>query len=213
MKRPPKSTPALVRASGLSSELTAARATIEATEAALAARFHEVRRQGLRTLVEVSVECGRVLLEARVALRGRYRLWLKEQLRLERSTAANYISIATLARAAPALVERHKDLGVSKLYQVARLEPDARDEVLGTPDIATMNDRQFQKVVSPHRKRTRKVTGAMRAHGMRERVKSFSARLAGWRPGRIAEAEARKELRDDLRALRGLIDDVMKRLA
>src|SRR4051812_48734485 len=97
---------------------------------ALAARFHEARRQALRTLVDMTVEAGQVLLEAQRRLGPSYARWLRERLHLEPSTARNYVSMARLAAESPWAVERYKQLGASKLYQVARLPAESRRAVL-----------------------------------------------------------------------------------
>lgn len=188
--------------------------SIDSPEAvALAARFHEVRRQGMRGLVELAVELGQILIEAHRRLGRAYRPWLREQLGLEPSTAQNYVAMGRMALDAPALVERHKDLGASKLYQVARLEPPARQAILATPGIAALNDREFKKVVDPHRTRRRKVTPAMRAYGMREKLRSYAKAIGAFKPGRLASAaEARDSLRADAEALRAAVDALLERI-
>lgn len=181
--------------------------------AALAARFHEARRQGARTLVELAVELGQILLEGQRSLDLAFRPWLRERLGLELSTAHNYMAMGRLAREAPAMLERHKDLGASKLYQVARLEAPGRHAVLSTPGIAQLTDRDFKRVVDPHRPRRRKVTPAMRAHGLREKLKSYTTAIGAFKPGKLAGAEAmRAGLLADAKALRKVVDGLIERI-
>lgn len=177
----------------------------------LAARFHEIRREGLRSLVDLSVQLGRVLIEARQELRGSYHRWARERLGLPSSTTLNYMAMGRLAIEAPALVERHKELGASKLTQVARLAPDARHKVLAIAGIAALNDREFKLVVAPFRKRQRKVTGAMRAHGFHEKLRAYTVAVGAWKAGHL-EDKSRAKVRASLRALRAAVDEQLRSL-
>lgn len=179
---------------------------------ALAGRFQELRREGMRTLVDLAVSLGQILIEAKRALKGSYHVWLRERLGLEQSTARNYVAMGQLAREAPAVVERHKELGAAKLYQVARLLPEARHEVLARRDLPQLNDRQFHAVVAPHRTRSRKVTGNMRAHGLRLKIQSYTRTITAARPGRITDDETLAALKRDLAALQGAVETLAARL-
>jgi hypothetical protein len=167
----------------------------------LAERFHDLRRQGFRSLVDLSVELGRLLIDARERLRGTYNRWLRERLGVELTTAANYVALARLATESPATVERFKELGTAKLYRVARLPPEARKLVLHNPNVSGMNDRDFATLTRPHLKRTRRVTGTMRAHGMRQKLEAVAETLATMPVPRGIDEELREELRGQLREL------------
>ncbi|MSP63694.1 MAG: hypothetical protein EXR72_25780 [Myxococcales bacterium] len=112
----------------------------EPEAAALTGRFLELRRQGVRALVDMAVELGGILLEGRRALQGSYHRWLSERLGIERTTAANYVALAQLGRDSPALIERFRQLGAAKLYRVARLSLEGRHAVLKTASLDEMND-------------------------------------------------------------------------
>lgn len=178
---------------------------------ALTARFHELRRQTTRHLVDASKELGQILDQARQTLRGHYQRWVAERLHVEPSTAANYIGLARLAKDSPALIERHQELGVSKLYMLARLAPEPRAEILRTPDLQGMTDSEFHALTARHRaKPARKVTGNMRAQGMLNKLIAMDAALAGMTAPRVTDdgkrAEVRKRLLDIARAARALAD-------
>src|SRR5262245_39727625 len=106
---------------------------------ALTARFLEVRTQVVRQLVEAGVEMGQILEEGRKRFGGYYAEWVTERLGLVVTTAANYVALYRLARHSPALVERHRELGVAKLYKLARVSTERRDELLRTPGLLQMN--------------------------------------------------------------------------
>lgn len=179
---------------------------------ALATRFEELRRQGLRTLVDLAVELGELLLAARPLLHRSFGTWTRERLGLEHSTAGNYVAMALMARQSPQVIERHKELGVSKLYQLARLPAPARQELLRRPDLGSKTDRELKRLVDPYRERTRKVTGNMRAHGLRQKLASYTAALKTARLGRLTDDDLREALREDLRTLRRVVDEALDRL-
>src|SRR5262249_51070675 len=132
----------------------------------------------VRFVVDRSIAAGRVLLKGAQILRGSraFRRWLTE-LGVSPATAQNYIKIAELDRHSPGLVERWKILGPAKLYRVARLNPEARQDVLKTPHLIEMTDGEFAQLSAPFRTRTRRVTGNMRGHGMTESVRGMAVRL------------------------------------
>jgi len=146
----------------------------------LAARFKQVREEGAEQLVDLAAALGAILHEARVHLRGQYHRWLDERLGLDRGTARNYSALAALARESPAIITRHKRLGVTKLYTLARMAPASRHQLLREPRLADMGDREFRALTSPLLLRTRKVTGNMRGHGLRMKVRAmYEALTAG----------------------------------
>lgn len=180
--------------------------------AALADRFLELRRQGARTLVDLAVELGQILDAAREKVGRRFGAWARERLGLERGTADNYLSMARLAREQPQIIERYKELGASKLYQVARLPAANRLTVLRTPGVSALTDAEWKKVVEPHRVVRRKVTGNMRAHGLRQKVTSFHEEIRKAHTGAIGDPAMKAGLKDDLKALRRAIDDYLTKI-
>ncbi len=71
-------------------------------------------------------------------------------------------------------------LGVTKLYTLARMAPASRHQLLREPRLADMGDREFRALTSPLLLRTRKVTGNMRGHGLRMKVRAmYEALTAG----------------------------------
>ena len=133
---------------------------------ALAARFQELQQQTFRDLVEAAVELGGILLQARPLAAGSFGAWL-EEVGVSHASAMNYMGMATLAKHQPQLIERWKELGPTKLYQVARLPAEAQKDVLQTKkrdEILQMNDREFAALVEPHLpKSTVPVTPARKA--------------------------------------------------
>jgi hypothetical protein len=117
---------------------------------------------------------------------------------VDRATAANYAALARLASEAPGIVQHQKELGASKLYRVARVPAAARRRLLRTPRLAEMSDAEFAALTAPLVPRRRKVSGNMKAHGLRMRVRAFSDRLRAFRPGPIDDPDMRAALREDL---------------
>ncbi|MSP61470.1 MAG: hypothetical protein EXR72_14210 [Myxococcales bacterium] len=104
--------------------------------ATLAGRFQEVQVQMVRLAVEAAAECGQILLEGRAVAKRHYQQWVREVLQIDPGTASNYVAVAHLARDAPAFLERHRELGLAKIYKLARVAPDARNQLLKRHDIA-----------------------------------------------------------------------------
>jgi hypothetical protein len=161
-------------------------------------RFLELKQQAFRDLVDTAVELGEILVEARKALWGNYRRWIRERLQIDRSTADNYSALARLARESPAVIQRWKELGPSKLYQIARLPAPGRRAVLRLPRLQERTDREFSELVRPHRVLRRKVTGNMRAHGLRMKVEAWIRTLDGERLPRVENGALRVRLRQRL---------------
>lgn len=177
---------------------------------ALVARFLELRRQTARHLVDASTGLGEILDDARRILRGHYQRWLAERLGVEPRTAGNYVALARLARDSPALVERHRELGVAKLYQLARIAPEPRAEILRTPDLQRLTDVEFHALTARHRKPARKVTGNMRAQGILNKLTAMDAELSRLTAPRVTDddkrAQVRRRLLDLARTARALAE-------
>ena len=112
-----------------------------------------------------------------------------------------------------ALIERHKDLGVSRLYRIARLPPDARAALLATPGLARLTDGEFAHLVADTEPApARLVTGNMRGHGLRVKAQAMTQKLRGQRAPQIADADMRLAVKKDLlelsRAARELADKI-----
>jgi hypothetical protein len=167
----------------------------------LTERFLELRREIFRNLVDRAVELGELLLEARPLLRGQYQRWLRERLGVDGGTAENYLRLARLARDSPGVLQRWKELGVSKLYRIARLPAPARKKVLRLDRLAAMSDREFSEATSDYLPPLRKVSDNMRAHGLRMRLRAFTGVVAATRALEITDDRLRAGLRADLAAL------------
>lgn len=179
---------------------------------ALTERFHELRRQGARTIVDLSIELGAILEEGRKVLAGSFHRWLRERIGIEPQTARNYLALARMARESPGVIERWKELGASKLYRVARLPRDGQRAVLRAPRLAEMTDREFKDVTAPFLVQERKVTGNMRAHGLRMKLQSFRRDLAAARISGIQDDTIRDGLREDLESLGRTVETLLGRL-
>lgn len=164
----------------------------------LTARFVEVRATWFRDTVDAVVQMGEILREARERLPRVYTRWVEERLHLDRSTAQNYVRLAEYARHAPGELERHKQLGISKLYKVARLPVEARRALLATPDLVRLTDGEFHELTASSLPPARKPTGNMKAHGLRMRVQAATAVVRRAPPGQIGNPEMRAALKKDL---------------
>lgn len=154
------------------STLSRARNPLESPQVLiLTERFRELQRDAFRTLVDKTIELGQILLEGRPLLEGYYTQWLGV-LRIEEKTARNYTALARLADENPRLIHKWKELGPSKLYQIARLPETRRDAALKSA--TTMTAPEFIRSTSAQRTRTRKVTGNMTAHGLHNKVKALA---------------------------------------
>jgi hypothetical protein len=145
-------------------------------------------------------------------LAGSFHRWLRDKVGIEPQTARNYLALARMARESPGAVERWKELGASKLYRVARLPREGQRAVLRTPRLAEMTDREFKAVTGPYLVQQRKVTGNMRAHGLRMKLQSFRRDIAGARLSGIQDDAIRTGLRDDLEALARTVETLLGRL-
>jgi hypothetical protein len=180
--------------------------------ARLTERFLELKRQVYRNLVDVAVELGEILEEGKEILGKSYPRWLDDGLGIERRTAGNYLSLARVARESPGTVQRWKELGATKLYQLARIPAAARREVLRKEGLQGMGDREFSALIRPHVVRRRTVTGNMRAHGFRMKVRAFLETIEGARLPGIESAEIRSGLRRDLLLLSRRAVELARRL-
>jgi hypothetical protein len=185
---------ALVKARVVRSE----ESSLGATAHALTARFHQARADWIRDSVDVVVELGGILLEGKRSLGPAFHRWIAEELHVEPATARNYIRLAEFSRHSPAAIERFKALGVAKLYKIARLPPPARDAVLHTPEVDQLTDGEFHTLTSSYLTPARKVSGNMRAHGLRQKVRASTTMLLKPPPARIEDDEMRRGLKQDL---------------
>ncbi len=171
--------------------------------ARLSTRFLELRAQLFRDMVETTIELGQILAEVRPLLRGHWQRWL-ERVELTPRAAINYMRLAELAQDAPKVIVDWKELGASKLYRVAALEPTARRRVLKKSErdeLLGMNHREFAVLIRPHMKKRRKVTADMRAHGLRMKVIAWTEALGGAKIRGVKSDELRRGLVKDLDAL------------
>lgn len=169
----------------------------------LAARFQELRRQLFRDAVDTAVEMGDILREGRALSGNRYSHWL-EQLGITYATGRNYESLALLAEEQPRILQRFKELGPTKLYRIALLDDEGRKAVtesLGPEKLVAMNLEEFSAVTKPYVKKRRRVTADMRAHGLRQKVRSWNDTLRAARIGAIRGDGLRKDLGKKLKAL------------
>jgi hypothetical protein len=183
----------------------------------LTVRFEQLKETLFRDAVETICEMGAVLDEGARLLRRRYGEWLEDGLGISRSAANNYRRVFALREADAELFVRGKEIGVSKMIQLGRVQPGARRKVLrakvGERGVAEMTDAEFAEVAAPYRARTRPVSGNMKAHGLHMKIVAMLERLkeAEGYPA-IESADVRVRLRADLaelakmaRALRGQI--------
>ena len=164
----------------------------------LETRFVELRRDKQRDEVEQTIELGEILIEAKPKLSRTYHLWLSKRLHVQSSTAANYQTLAKFAGEKPGVIHRWKELGTSKLYRLARITDKGLGKALATPGLAEMTDRQFAALTKPFVARTRKVTGNMTAHGIRQEVQGFTRKLDEREVPEIDKPEILAGLKKDL---------------
>jgi hypothetical protein len=178
----------------------------------LEARFHELRRQANVMVVEVAAELGGILGELKKTLRGRYLEFVRERLGILRATAANYQVAHKLAKESPAVVERWKHLGAGKIYGIARLEPARRHELLKRGDLDELDDRAFASLTRVGGKKTRKVTGNMRGHGLAQAVEAVTRRLRKGVP-ELTNTEIRANLMFQLEELTRAAADLRHKIS
>lgn len=213
-KQPAKASKALVVRAR---EAVADQAEVMARARVLTVRFEQLRETLFRDAVETICEMGEVLDEGARLLRGRYGEWLEQGLGISRAAANNYRRVFALREADAELFVRGKQIGVSKMIQLGRVQPGARRKVLrakvGDKGVTEMTDAEFAQVAAPYRARTRPVSGNMKAHGLHMRIVAMLERLkeAEEFPA-IESAEVRARLRADLLELakvaRGLRGEV-----
>ena len=177
------------------------------------ARFLEARRGLVRDTVDAVVAMGGILRAARHALGAGYLPWVSDRLGIDRTTAANYVVVAELARHSPAVIERHQDLGVTRLYRLGRLPPEPRAAVLATPGLARLTDSEFATLLAgSEAPPARRVTGNMRGHGLRIKAHAMVEKLREQRAPRIADPQMRAAVKEQLlelsRAARELADKI-----
>lgn len=154
-----------------------------------------------RTLVDKAIELGQILIRAKPLMKGHYERWEHDHLGIDPNTGDNYVALAKLAEKSPRIIHRWKELGPSKLYRLAHLKPSARQTVLQTPGVSGMIDARFADLTGRYVVRRRKVTGNMRAHGVRMRVQAYTRKLTATKLTAVADASIRSGLRADLQEL------------
>ena len=169
----------------------------------LTLRFRQRRARMYGDAVDAVAELGRILIEGRERVPGRFLKWLDE-LEIEQATAARYMRLARLAEEDRGLVRLWKSLGTTKLYRIASIPDDARTKVLRPserPRLHGMNDREFAAHTKPLLKRKRKTTVDMSAHGLRMQAQAWTDELKESAVAGIQSGSIREGLRDDLGAL------------
>jgi hypothetical protein len=169
----------------------------------LSERFLELHREGFRTAVNLVVELGQILLEAKPRLRGSYARWL-DRLGVSPQTARNYESLAQLSARHPGVIEQWKELGPAKLYRIGALSQEGRRAILkpnAAPRLQAMNPREFAELTRRYVVERRKVTPEMKAHGLRMKLAAWVQALEAVRLGGITSEEMRAGLLGDLGAL------------
>jgi len=182
---------------------------------ALTERCRELRLQAFRDAVDTAIELRQIVMRVQAKPREHFDVWLAHVGTTER-TALNYAALARLAQDAPGVIQRWKELGPSKLYEVATLPGAARQKVLeagAAEKLVRGTDKEFAGIVAPFSPRPRRVTADMWAHpdmgggarhahegpGMDATVKS--ARLCG-----ISDRGIRERLVADVAALRKALE-------
>jgi hypothetical protein len=178
----------------------------------LEARFHELRRQANVMVVEVAAELGGILVDLKKVLRGRYLEFVRTRLGILPTTASNYQIAHRLAKESPAVIERWKHLGAGKIYGIARLEPARRHELLKRSDLDDLDDRTFASLTRVGGKKTRKVTGNMRGHGLAQAVEAFTRRLRKGVP-ELTSTEIRANLMFQLEELTRAAADLRHKIS
>jgi hypothetical protein len=181
---------------------------LDATIASLTTRFHELKEQLLRDAVETMREMGEILEQGAARLgRRRYGAWVEQDLGISRAAASNYVRVLELSRTTPRLFLDWKELGASKMVRLARVAPRRRRTAvrkkLRGKDVHEMTDAEFAVVTRPYIEHKRKVTGNMRAHGLRMKARALHATLerACGELSDVSDAAIRTALRADLEAL------------
>ena len=183
----------------------------------LSARFLQLREQLARDAVETMREMGKVLHEARTLLGRDYGLWIREELGISRAAASNYKRVFEMSESTPKIFVEKKDLGPSKIIRLARVAPDKRSTALnkkvGRKTVAAMTDAEFALVTKPYLQRQRKVSGNMKAHGLRMKLAALMQTLRGAkRYPKISDDELRRRLAADLEKLATLAHTLAHKL-
>jgi len=166
----------------------------------LSGRFGEIREQSYRYLADSSRDAGLVLEEARKILvaKADFNQW-RASLGVSRTSATNFVNVARLARQAPAVYERWRILGPTKLYRVARLAPAGRTAVLAKPGIEELTDAEFALLCAPHETEpTVEVTGNMVGQGLVQKALGMNGKLGAWQLPAITSDEIRRQLKKEL---------------
>lgn len=182
----------------------------------LATRIQGLRRDTSRHLVDVGLEVGELLqrahARARPKLEGLFQQWVKDVLHIDPKTASNQMALAEVSSVEPNFIEDWKDLGLAKLYHLARLTPKARQQVLRAPHLEEMTDLEFARLLKPHKPaRQRKVTPRMHAHGMRMKLQAWRAKASAFVVPPL-EPAAREQLRRDYQDLVEVLQRHIKKL-
>ena len=169
----------------------------------LTRRFRHRRARMYGDAVEAVVELGRILIEGKERVPGRFLKWL-DDLEVEQPTASRYMRLARLAEEDGGLVRRWKALGTTKLYRIASLPGEAQAKVLRPAEagrLLGMNDREFSAHTKPLLKRRRTTTVDMSAHGLRMQVQAWIDDLKKAVVAGIQSETIREGLQDDLKTL------------
>lgn len=171
----------------------------------LSSRFLELRQQLARDAVESMREMGRVLQQARALLDRDYGRWIEDELGISRAAGSNYERVYELSQTTPRLFIDHKELGASKMIRLARVVPKMRAVVLkqktAKKTTADMTDAEFALITKPYLQRPRKISGNMKAHGLRMKLRALTQTLrTATRYPKITDANMRKRLIADLKA-------------
>lgn len=170
----------------------------------LTQRFFSLQEQLARDAVETMREMGKILQAGKKLLGGGgYSRWVQDDLGVSVQAARNYRRVTELGESSPGLFVKWKELGASKIIRLSRIDPKKRAEVLrkksGRKSVTEMTDADFAAVTRSYLKPRRKVTGNMRAHGMRMKLVAVLASLrAGLSFPPIENQELRRALSADL---------------
>ncbi len=162
-------------------------------------RVEEIRRQTYEFLIDRARELGEVLIEAAALLDSpsHYNRWLKT-VGISRPTSHNYRRVARFASEAPGLFQRWRDLGPTKVYQLARLGSKGRASILASEGIRAMTDAQFIALCAPYVEKTRLVTGNMLASGLERKAAGMVTKMNAWQLPEFDDAEVGKRLKTSL---------------
>lgn len=179
---------------------------------ALTRKFLEVRRSSHRLHVGATIECGQILAEGREKWLGIYQRWLRERLHLAPGTASKMVALAQWYQKEPLVVRRWKELGVDRLFGLAKLAVPIRKRALANPEVLTMTTRAFRHWTVRQRRTRRVTSGNVLAAHLRHSIRSFHMRLAELRVPRVTNPDTRRKVRESIRELSRYLGVLMARL-